>query len=237
MLFKGVGFVFLMLINLTVFSQDKKVQKKSVSADDSIKLSYSDDFEGNTNLWVAEFEKPLASSMETVKSKLDVCSALGATVWFKNKLSGNIMITYSVIVVDAGGPSDRVSDMNAFWMASNPNDQNIFKQDGKFSSYDELNLYYAGVGGHDNGTTRFRKYEGKGSKDILKEYTDKPHLLVGNKEYFIKIIVKDGLIQYFLNDELYWEYKDLTAYKEGYFGFRTTKSHQLFDDFKVFSLK
>ena len=235
MILKRIVFVFLMLINLTVFAQNKKAQKTSV--DDSKKLSYSDDFDGNTNLWVAEFEKPLTSNMETVKSKLDVSSALGATVWFKNKLKGNIMITYSVIIVDAGGPTDRISDMNAFWMASNPNDQNIFKQDGKFTSYDELNLYYAGVGGHDNTTTRFRKYEGKGGKDVLKEYTDKPHLLLGNKEYFIKIIVKDGLIQYFLNDELYWEFKDVSAYKEGYFGFRTTKSHQQFDNFKVFSLK
>jgi hypothetical protein len=234
-LLKRAGFLFLILINLTVFSQNKKAQKKLV--DDSKKLSYSDDFEGGTNLWVVEFEKPLNSSMQILKSKLDVSSALGATVWFKNKLKGNIMITYSVIVVDAGGPTDRVSDMNTFWMASNPNDQNIFKQDGKFTSYDQLNLYYAGVGGHDNSTTRFRKYEGKGGKDVLKEYTDKPHLLMGNKEYFIKIRVKDGLIQYFVNDEIYWEYKDLTAYKEGYFGFRTTKSHQLFDNFKVFSLK
>jgi hypothetical protein len=235
MILKRIVFVFLMLINLTVFAQNKKAQKTSV--DNSKKLSYSDDFNGNTDLWVAEFEKPLTSSIETVKSKLDVSCALGATVWFKHKLKGNLMITYSVIIVDAGGPTDRVSDMNAFWMASNPNDQNIFKQDGKFTSYDELNLYYAGVGGHDNTTTRFRKYEGKGGKDVLKEYTDKPHLLLGNKEYFIKIIVKDGLIQYFLNDELYWEFKDLSAYKEGYFGFRTTKSHQQFDNFKVFSLK
>ena len=234
-LLKRAGFLFLIFINLTVFSQNKKAQKKLV--DDSKKLSYSDDFEGDTNLWVVEFEKPLNSSMQILKSKLDVSSALGATVWFKNKLKGNILITYSVIVVDAGGPTDRVSDMNTFWMASNPNDQNIFKQDGKFTSYDQLNLYYAGVGGHDNSTTRFRKYEGKGAKDVLKEYTDKPHLLLGNKEYFIKIIVKDGLIQYFINDELYWEYKDLSPYKEGYFGFRTTKSHQLFDNFKVFSLK
>ena len=234
MVLKRISFLFLLMFGLVVYGQEKMA---SAGVNEVKKLRYSDDFKGNANQWVVEFENPATSSIEVVKSKLDLRSSAGATVWFKNKLEGNIMITYSVIIVDAGGPTDRVSDMNAFWMATNPSNQNLFNQDGKFKSYDQLNLYYAGVGGHDNSTTRFRKYEGNGGKDVLKEYTDKPHLLKGNKEYFIKIIVKDGLIQYFLDDELYWEFNDLAAYIEGYFGFRTTKSHQLFDNFKVFSLK
>lgn len=239
MILKKRYFVFLLLINLAVFGQERKASKKTESAgvNEVKKLSYLDDFEGSENQWIVEFENSAQSSIKTVNSKLEISSAAGGTIWFKKKLKGNVMISYSVIIVDAGGPTDRVSDLNAFWMASNPNDQNLFKQDGKFSSYDDLHLYYAGVGGHDNRTTRFRKYEGKAGKDVLKEYTDQPHLLVGNKEYFIKIIVKDGLIQYFLNDNLYWEFKDSSPYQEGYFGFRTTKSHQLFDNFKVFNLK
>ena len=141
------------------------------------------------------------------------------------------------LVVDKGGKTDRVSDLNAFWMASNPANENLFMQDGKFTSYDGLHLYYAGVGGHDNSTTRFRKYEGENGKEIQKEYLDQPHLISGNKDYFIKIIVKNGLTQYFLNGELYWEFKDKTPYKTGYFGFRTTKSHQIFEDFKVYKIK
>ena len=214
------------MINLVVYGQ-KQGQK----------ISYRDDFDGDTKHWFAEFENPKSSSFQIIDGKLDVSSSAGATIWFKNKLAGNIMITYHATVVDKGGKSDRVSDLNAFWMASNPTNENLFTQDGKFSSYDGLHLYYAGVGGHDNSTTRFRKYEGKEGKDVLKEFTDAPHLLVGNKDYFIKIIMKNGLTQYFLNDELYWEYKDKTPYTTGYFGFRTTKSHQLFDDFKVFKIK
>jgi rhamnogalacturonan endolyase len=174
--------------------------------------------------------------MKISQGKLDVIATAGGTVWYKNKLKGNIMITYNATVVDAGGKNDRVSDMNTFWMASNPSSENINNQSGKFESYDNLHLYYAGIGGHDNETTRFRKYTGNGQKPVLKEYTDKEHLLVGNKKYAIKIIVNNGLVQYFVNDNLYWEYKDESPYKEGYFGFRTYISHQTYEDFKVYQL-
>jgi len=223
---KIVFILFLMTINGIVFGQ-KQHQK----------ISYKDDFNGDTKNWVAEFENPKTSSLQIIDGKLDVSSSAGATIWFENKLSGNIMITYHAMVVDKGGKTDRVSDLNAFWMASNPANENLFTQNGKFTSYDGLHLYYAGVGGHDNSKTRFRKYEGESGKEIQKEYLDQPHLISGNKDYFIKIIVKNGLTQYFLNGELYWEFKDKTPYTTGYFGFRTTKSHQIFDDFKVYKIK
>ena len=115
------------------------------------KLLYSDNFKNGTNNWTAEFEKPETSSLKIVEGKLDVSSSAGATVWFKTKLSGNIMITYDETIIDAGGANDRVSDMNVFWMATDPaNPNGMIKRDGKFSSYDNLNLYYAGVGGHYN---------------------------------------------------------------------------------------
>ena len=201
------------------------------------KLLYSDNFKNGTNNWIAEFEKPETSSLKIVEGNLDVSSSAGATVWFKTKLSGNIMITYDETVIDAGGINDRVSDMNVFWLATDPaNPTGMIKRDGKFSSYDNLNLYYAGVGGHYNKFTRFRKYNSNGDKPVLKEYSDAAHLLVGNKKYSIKIIVNNGLIQYYLNDELFWEMKDETPYKEGYFGFRTTISHQQFENFNVYQL-
>ena len=201
------------------------------------KLIYSDDFKNGTSNWIVEFEKPETSSMKIIDGKLDVNSSVGATIWFKEKLSGNLMITYDETLIDASGVNDRVSDMNAFWMATDPaKTDGMIKRDGKFSSYDNLNLYYAGIGGHYNKFTRFRKYNSDSEKPVLKEYTDAAHLLVGNKKYSIKIIVNNGLIQYYLNDELFWELKDEIPYKEGYFGFRTTISHQQFENFKVFQL-
>lgn len=201
-----------------------------------MKVVFADDFLTDTTSWFSEFEQETSSSMQISQGKLDVIATAGGTIWYKNKLQGNIMITYNVTVVDKGGKNDRVSDMNTFWMATNPLSDKINNQTGKFESYDNLHLYYAGIGGHNNETTRFRKYTGNGQKPILKEYTDKAYLLEGNKKYAIKIVVNNGLTQYFVNDNLFWEYKDDLPYKEGYFGFRTYTSHQIYEDFKVYQL-
>jgi len=201
------------------------------------KVIYNERFNSDLSNWKVEFEKPDSSSIQLIDGKLDVSAARGATVWFKNKLKGNIMIIYDVTVLDKGGKNDRVSDMNAFWMATDPANEKEIIRDGKFSSYDNLNLYYAGVGGHYNKFTRFRKYSSDGNKPVLKEYSDAPHLLKGNTEYQVKIIVHNGLIRYFIDDELYWELKDEKPYTEGFFGFRTTMSHQQFDNFMVFEIE
>lgn len=201
------------------------------------KIIYSEYFNSDLSKWRAEFEKPDSSSIQLIDGKLDVSASRGATVWFKPRLKGNIMIIYDVTVLNNGGKNDRVSDMNAFWMATDPANKEEIVRDGKFSSYDNLNLYYAGVGGHYNKFTRFRKYSSDGNKPVLQEYTDAAHLLKGNTEYQVKIIVHNGLIRYFIDDELYWELKDEKPYTEGFFGFRTTMSHQQFDNFKVFEIE
>lgn len=229
----------LLLFHTAIFAQQNQAVCKGATPTTAhnAKLVFSEDFSKDHRNWVAEFEAPITSTIRIWEEKLALSTSAGATVWFKEKLSGNIMITYNVIVCDSGTQNGRVSDMNAFWMAANPAGEVLFRQNGKFSSYDRLNLYYAGVGGHDNTRTRFRKYKGNKEKPVLKEYTDKEHLLEGNREYCVKIIVNKGLVQYFLNDVLYWELQDDTPYTEGYFGFRTTRSHQLFDNFKVYRIQ
>jgi len=222
-------YLTVLLIQLSLVSAQQHSKTK-------VKVIFADDFKKDKGLWVSEFEQAATSSMKISQGKLDVSATAGGTVWYKNKLQGNIMITYNATVIDAGGKNDRVSDMNTFWMASNPSSEKINNQSGKFESYDNLHLYYAGIGGHDNETTRFRKYTGHGQKAILKEYTDKEHLLVGNQKYAIKIIVNNGLVQYYVNDNLFWEYKDASPYEDGYFGFRTYISHQIYEDFKVYQL-
>ena len=223
---KKILIIFSIFSSLLAFSQTENTGK----------LLYFDNFNKDLSNWKVEFEIPKTSSIQLVNSKLDLMSSRGATVWFNHKLSGNIMIIYDVTLVNKGGEMDRVSDLNAFWMATDPANENLFTRNGNFASYDNLELYYAGVGGHDNKFTRFRKYHSNGDKPVLKEYTDKEHLLVGNKKYSVRIIVNNGLIQYFLNNELYWELKDETPYKTGFFGFRTTISHQQFENFKVYQL-
>ena len=201
------------------------------------KIIYTENFNSDFSNWKVEFEKPDSSSIQIVDGKLDVSASRGATVWFKPKLKGNIMIIYDVTVFDNGGKNDRVSDMNVFWMATDPANEKEIIRDGKFSSYDNLNLYYAGVGGHYNKFTRFRKYYSDGNKPVLQEYSDAAHLLKGNVGYQVKIIVHNGLIRYFLDDELFWELEDDKPYTDGFFGFRTTMSHQQFDNFLVFEIE
>lgn len=233
--------ISLLSYSLLAFSQSNiqiENKKPYVCTVKNEKIIYTENFKNNFSNWKVEFEVPEKSEMKIVDGKLDVSSSKGATVWFKNRLSGNIMIIYDVTVVDAGGLNDRVSDMNTFWMATDPvQPKKIIERDGKFSSYDNLSLYYAGVGGHNNKFTRFRKYHSDGNKPVLQEYSDAAHLLTGNKEYQVKIIVQNGLIRYFIDDELYWELKDESPYTEGYFGFRTTISHQQFDNFMVFEIQ
>ena len=232
--------ITLSIINLFVFSQDiKTIEKKKpyVCTVRNEKIIYTEKFNSDLSNWKVEFEKLDSSLIQLIDGKLDVSAARGASVWFKPKLKGNIMIIYDVTVLDKGGKNDRVSDMNAFWMATDPANEKEIIRDGKFSSYDNLNLYYAGVGGHNNKFTRFRKYSSDGNKPVLQEYSDAAHLLKGNTEYQVKIIVHNGLIRYFIDDELYWELKDETPLSEGFFGFRTTMSHQQFDNFMVFEIE
>lgn len=200
-------------------------------------LLYSEDFNDHHCNWRSEFEIPDQSSMRLVDGKLDVIAAKGATIWYKNLLKGNISIEYEIWVVDSGGTYDRISDMNAFWMASDPaSPDSLLYRDGKFSSYDNLQLYYAGVGGHANTFTRFRKYHGNGTKPVMKVYTDDNHLLTGNTFYQVRITIINGIVCYFLNNRLYWKYEDKHPYTQGYFGFRTTMSHQKIDNFRVYQI-
>jgi len=208
-------------------SPQRTQQNSAASSTASEKIEFS------AGDWLAEFEDPPASNLLVTKNMIEVNASAGATVWYKKKLSGDVLITYDVMVIDSGGRNDRVSDLNAFWMASDPARDTPFKRNGKFSSYDDLDLYYAGVGGHDNTTTRFRRYRHGKDKTVLYEHTDKTHLLEGNKAYSVKIMVRNALTLFSINDVQYFEYADEVPLREGYFAFRTTRSRQRFTNFKI----
>jgi rhamnogalacturonan endolyase len=121
-------------------------------------------------------------------------------------------------------------------MAQDPLNPNLFTRNGVLESYDSLKLYYAGMGGNTNSTTRFRKYEGNGTRTLLQEYKDADHLLKKDKEYKITIIVKDGVSSYFVDDVLYFTYKDPNPITAGYFGFRSTWSRQEISQLRIYKL-
>ncbi|MEJ6978878.1 DUF6250 domain-containing protein [Pedobacter sp. P351] len=175
--------------------------------------------------------------MYAADDKLHIDVAAGATVWLNKKLKGNYLLQYNRIVKVDSGVNDRLSDFNQFWMATDPKNPRIFTRSGVFEEYDSLSMYYIGMGGNTNKTSRFRKYYGDGRKPLLQEYLDKEHLLMPNREYLITLVVKDGLNEFYVDDEKYFSFKDDKPLKEGYFGFRTTESRQEIKNLRIYSLK
>lgn len=202
------------------------------------KLIWSDDFTAplDPSHWKVEMAPAPGSSVYTKNDKLVLDTKGGVTVWFNQLLEKDIRIEYDRTVIMAGGANDRLSDLNNFWMASDPRNKNLFTRSGVLESYDSLRLYYVGMGGNSNRTNRFRKYEGDGERRLLQEYTDTAHLLQANKTYHIAIVVKNGVTSFWVDGQCHFLYKDPAPLQSGYFGFRSTKSHQEVSKFRVYQL-
>lgn len=227
--------VTFILILLTAVSCSELVFSQAPWAKEG--LLHEDDF-NDTSLenWVVEVEKPDQSVVEIREGQLNIDVGGGTTIWFKHKLQGNILVEYDVVVISDGGKNDRVSDLNQFWMASDPENANLFTRSGKFSEYHALRLYYVGMGGNKNSTTRFRRYPGGGERPLLDEHTDKKHLLKPNTTYHIEIVCFEGLTQFRVNGEVFHGFQDPEPLVKGYFGFRTVRNHETIDNFKVHRL-
>ena len=145
-------------------------------------------------------------------------------------------------MIKQGGPRDRVSDLNCFWMAIDPkHPKDIFankKRKGSFKNYHSLRLYYVGYGANNNTTTRFRRYPGGGARPCLPEHDlrDKKFMHTPNKMLKIRIVADGGRIQYFRNGEIVFDFLDKEPFVEGWFGFRTVRNHMRIDNFRVYSL-
>jgi len=203
------------------------------------KIIFSDDFSSplSKSKWIVEMDPSEGSSVYTRNQSLILDTRKGVTVWLTRRLQKNIMIEFDREVLVDSGKNDRLSDMNMFWMANDPGKVKPFGKSGIFEQYDSLLLYYAGIGGNMNTTTRFRKYEGDGRKPLIKEYLDPPHLLTKNYKYHIRIIVKNNVTSLWMNDECYFEFADPKPLSGGYFGFRSSWSRQAITNFKVYQLK
>ena len=152
----------------------------------------------------------------------------GCTVWLREKLVAPVEINYEVTVVAKGGPHDRVSDVNCFWMASDPGSRTMpAGRSGRFADYDSLRTYYVGMGGWDNTRTRFRRYAGDATKPLLPQYDlrAKKYLLGGNATYRIRLVARDGKAEFWRNGERVFVYDDSRPLTEGWFGIRTVNSH------------
>jgi hypothetical protein len=163
--------------------------------------------------WLLEAESPSTEIRFVGKDTCEILSPKGMTLWRKEKMKGDITIEFDACVMDEGKEGDRLSDLNCFWMASDPKSKDVFARsgwrNGSFVKYYSLNTYYLGYGGNYNSTTRFRKYTGdeEGIDNvsrrpaILKEYNDKEHLLRPNHWYHVKLRNYGNRIQYFIDGE------------------------------------
>lgn len=196
-----------------------------------------DDFTHGTGRWIAEFEH--GGTVTAKDGTLDLDVPAGATLWFDRELSGPVMIEYEATVVSAGGPNDRVSDLNCFWMATDarsPADLFATKRSGAFADYNPLLTYYVGFGGNENTTTRFRRYIGSATTRPLEpanDLRDADHLLITNHAYRIKLVADGNLIQFWRDGEKIFELVDERPYTRGYFALRTVNSHLRVRGFKV----
>lgn len=188
--------------------------------------------------WVVE-QCP-GGQVRAAEGVLEIQDKGGCTVWFKQKLKAPVRIRFRVTMVSKGGPFDRVSDLNCFWMATNPaSPADLFKaghgRDGRFATYDSLRTYYVGCGGNTNTSTRFRRYAGNGERPLLPEHdlSSKDVLLEGNKEYFIELSADGEWIEYKRDGKILFRWKDPAPLTEGWFGFRTVLSHQRIRDIEI----
>lgn len=222
-----------------LFCTGAQAQKQMEALTEKGTLIYSTEFTGplDKKEWVTEIEPKTPATVYTEKNKLILDTRGGVTVWLNKRLTGNILIEYDRTVLMEGGANDRTSDLNQFWMATDPRNKNLFTRSGVLESYDSLSLYYVGMGGNSNKTTRFRKYNGNGDRQLLQEYTDTAHLLKPNITYHITTIVKGNETSFWVNGQPYFSYKDSAILKEGYFGFRSTKSRQAITNVRIYQLK
>lgn len=185
--------------------------------------------------WRIEIEDQEKSSINIRQDTLEIASYGGATVWLDTLLQGDYVITYDREIPQDGGRYDRVSDLNQFWLADESERKGMIRpRSGAFASYDDLDLFYFGMGGNYNTTTRFRRYNGKGDRELLDEKNEEPYLLRPNVFYRIKTVVSpaQGYTSVYIDGQLLFEYKGNIP-ESGYFGLRLTYSRQRITNLQI----
>lgn len=201
---------------------------------------FKDDFRDGLQQWFMELEN--GGKVDVLNGELVIDVPAGCTVWFKPLIEGPVMIEYEATVISAGGPNDRVSDLNCFWMARdsrNEKDLPGYKRSGKFADYNQLRCYYVGLGGNGNTTTRFRRYIGDARlRPLLPEHdlSDSKDLITANVSQRLRLVAFNSLIQFYRDDRLVFTMDDPAPYTSGWFGFRTVSNHMLIRHFRVHRL-
>lgn len=192
--------------------------------------------------WSAELES--GGTVRGGDGRLVIDVPAGCTVWLERPLTAPLLIRFEVTVLDRGGPNDRVSDLNCFWMARDarsPDDLFATRRAGRFADYNQLRAYYVGLGGNRNTTTRLRRYVGDPEHRPLHpehDLRDPRFLITPNRPQTIALVATDdGLVQYYRDGEKYFELRDSDPYTDGWFGLRTTHNRMAIERFAAYRLE
>jgi hypothetical protein len=181
--------------------------------------------------WRIEAESP-AARVSYRGGMIDIDTPAGLSLWYGREIEGPVAISFEAMAVAEDGPNDEVSDLNAFWMATDPTTPGgsvlAPGRSGAFATYDDLRTYYVGIGGNRNTTTRFRRYIGKpGNRPILPEHdlASAAAMLVPNQWTAVRLIADGNTIAVERDGRRLFTLQDPAPYTRGWFAIRTTKSH------------
>ncbi|MCV2367247.1 DUF6250 domain-containing protein [Roseateles oligotrophus] len=218
----------------------------------------SDDFRQGLAQWRVEQQDPSGSASAS-EGVLEFRQPLGATLWWRTPLSGDYEIRFSAtaLPLDAGGFSQRVSDLNMFWNALDDavadGDPSAQGRDASLASYNLLRLYYVGFGANSNTSTRLRRYDGSAARTQLSGYAtpasavaeDRAGGLTPATQLHAKQPVQVRIVsrratpadpltlQWWADQQLVFAYADPQPYLRGWFGLRTMTGHFQIRDFEV----
>jgi hypothetical protein len=197
------------------------------------RLLAHDDFRHGLRRWAVELED--GGTVTASRGTLEIDVPAGATVWFRERLTGPYVLEYTATPVSGGGRNDRVSDLNNFWNATDarsPHDLFATRRNGTLADYDRLRTYYVGYGANGNTTTRLRRYVGEaGVRPLIHDYTEP--LLAPGRPHHVRILSDGPVVRWWNNGRLVFDHRDPEPYTAGHFAFRTTWSHFRISGFRV----
>ena len=181
-------------------------------------LIASDDFK-TLDHWVIQIQQNDKKPEPKVVAKNGTLDCFlpgrGCTAWFKELLKTRVTISYDVLCPSPSTKNKDLlpRDLNNFWMANDP-EGDLFdsgKYTGDFSTYHQMEGYYASTGGGRNTTTRMRRYPrevaGKpaahlalNSRDGVADSLIKPDHLMR-----VQLVAFDDVIQYIVDGKLVYE--------------------------------